>query len=87
MSRFTIGKNHTNSVNSKGQYDIIEFLTDHREDFKYIYNVSVGKFESRVTTQIDCESLFSQAVHLAHPNCNRTTVKIFEMLVMSKHQI
>ena len=40
-----------------------------------------------ITTEIDCESLFSQAGHAAQPNRNRTVVETFERLVIAKHSV
>ena len=39
------------------------------------------------TTEVDCESLFSQAVHAAQHNHNRTVAETFERLVMAKHRM
>ena len=50
----TSGKNHVDHVNAKGKYDIIEFLTDHNEDFKYLYSFSVGKLALHITTEVNC---------------------------------
>ena len=38
-----------------------------------------------ITTEVDCESLFSQTGHLSHPNRARTIAETFERLSMSKH--
>ena len=40
-----------------------------------------------VTTEVDCESLFSQAGHAAHPNRNRTVAETFERLAMGAHRL
>eukprot|EP00956_Cyclotella_meneghiniana_P014696 scaffold22128_cov73-Cyclotella_meneghiniana.AAC.3 len=37
-----------------------------------------------ITTEVDCESLFSQAGHAAHPNCNRTVAETFERQVLNE---
>ena len=74
-------------MNAKGKYDIVEFLIDHCKAFKSLYCFDVGKLELQKTTELDCESLFSQAGHLSHTNCSRTTPDNFERLVMEKHRI
>ena len=74
---FTTGENNADYVNANGKYDIIKFLTNHRKDFNSLYNVAVEILLSRIKTGIYCESLFSQAVHLSHPNCIRNTVDTF----------
>ena len=51
-------------MNTKGKYDKVEFLTDHRKDFKYLCNVAVGQLEPQITTEVECESLFSHDGHL-----------------------
>ena len=84
---FPSGKNHTDYVNAKGKYDIVGFITDHCEDFKFVYNFSVGKQALHITTEVYCEYLFSQAGHLLHPNCIRTIAETFEILVMVEHII
>ena len=53
-----LGKN-VDYVNAKGNYDIVEFLIDHCEAFKSLYNFAVGKLELQKTTELDCEYLFS----------------------------
>ena len=40
-----------------------------------------------ITTEVDCESLFSQTGHLSHPNRARTIAETFERLSMSKHRL
>ena len=81
----SLGKNHAHYVNAKGKYDIVEFLTDHCGDFKYLYNFAVGGFAPHIKTKVGLESLFSQSFHILHPNHSRTTADTFEMLVMENH--
>ena len=45
---YCIGKNNAYCVNAKGKYDIVEFLTDHCKDFKYLYNVNVGQLAPHI---------------------------------------
>ena len=63
-SRFTIGKNYAYCVNSKGKYDIVEFIIGHRKDFKYLYNIAVVKLAPQITTKVVCGSLFAQYSHI-----------------------
>ena len=74
-------------MNGKGKYDKIEFLTNHCKDFKYLYNVAVGKFAPHITCEVDCKYLFSHPDHISHPNSSMTMVENFVRLVMEKHQI
>eukprot|EP00804_Cyclotella_cryptica_P019955 CCRYP_007840-RA/>CCRYP_007840-RA protein AED:0.04 eAED:0.11 QI:0/0/0/0.66/1/1/3/0/292 len=46
-----------------------------------------GTLAPHITTEVDCESLFSQAGHAAHPNHNRTVAETLEPLVMGKHRL
>ena len=47
----------------------------------------VGRLAAHITTEVDCESFFIQAVHAAQPNRNRTVAETFERLVMAKHAL
>ena len=47
----------------------------------------IGTLAPHITTEVDCESLFSQAGHAAHPNRNRTISETFERLAMGKHGV
>ena len=62
-------------MNAKGKYDIVDFLTDIWKYFKYLYNVAVGKLAPHITTEVDCESLFSQNGHISQTNNSRTTAE------------
>ena len=42
---------------------------------------------SHLTTEVDCESLFSQAGHQSHPERGRTIAETFERLVIGKHRL
>ena len=57
-----------------GYYDLVKFFQDHLTIFN-------------ITTEVDCESLFSQAGHAAHPSRNRTVAETFERLVIAKHRL
>ena len=69
-------KNHSDYVNAKGKYDIVEFITDCCKYFKYLYNVAVGQLEPHITT--------GQDGYLSHPNISRNTANNFQILVMEK---
>ena len=84
-SDLPMGKNHSDYVNTNGKYDIVEFITDHCKDLKYLYNVAVGKLAPPITTEVDCEYLFTMAFHISHQKHSRTTVETFEILVIAKH--
>ena len=54
------GKNHVDYIDSKGYYDIIKYNLDHEEYFPAMGVTVVGKLGPHLTTEVDCESLFSQ---------------------------
>ena len=74
-------------MNAKGKYDTVEFRTNNLEDLKYLYNVAMGELSLRKTTEVDCDYLFGRSGHIYHPNCSKTTVETFDILVIEKHQI
>jgi hypothetical protein len=40
-----------------------------------------------ITTEVDCESLFSQAGHYNHPRRARTNIRMYERLVVGNHRL
>ena len=81
------GKNHADYIDSKGYYDIIKYNLDHEEYFPAMGVTVVGKLGPHLTTEVDCESLFSQAGHQSHPERGRTIAETFERLVIGKHRL
>ena len=72
--------------NSKGKYDLVKYFWDHKDTFPGLSKVFIGTLAPHITTEVDCESLFSQAEHASHhPNCNRTVAETF--VVMGKHRL
>ncbi|KAL7529589.1 hypothetical protein ACHAXR_005811, partial [Thalassiosira sp. AJA248-18] len=82
-------------VNEKGHFDLITYVHDHstisalvaKPPFVAVGNVIIGQLAPHSTTEVDCESLFSQAGHASQPNRNRTTAETFERQVMAKHRL
>ena len=70
-----------------GNYDIVKHSIDHSDIFKGLSNVIIGQLAPHITTEVDCESLFSQAGHLSQPNRSRTVAETFERLVQAKHRL
>ena len=62
-------------------------FSDHKFHFPGLSTVVVGQLSPHITTEVDCESLFSQAGHLSHPNRSRTVAETFERLIMAKHRL
>ena len=81
------GFNHADYIDGKGNYDIVSFFKDHENKFPALFKVGVGQLGPHITTEVDCESLFSQAGHLSDPLRNRTKTENFERLVMAKHRM
>ena len=81
------GYNHANYIDSRGKYDTVEYFREHEKVFPGLSKVFIGSLAPHINTEVDCESLFSQAGHLAHPNRNRTVAETFEHLVMAKHRL
>jgi len=66
------GKNYADYIDKKGNYNIVKYFQDHNRTFPGLSKVFIGTLAPHITTEVDCESLFSQAGHAAHPNHNRT---------------
>ena len=47
--------------------------------------VCVGQIRPHISTEVDCESLFSEAGFLADPRRSHTDVCLYERLVIVKH--
>ena len=62
-------------------------MEHHNSMFRGLENVFVRQLAPHITTEVDCESLFSQAGHSAQPNRNRTVAETLERLVMDKHHM
>ena len=65
----------------------MSFFIEHETTFPFLSKVIIGQLAPHITTEVDCESLFSQAGHLSHPNRNRTVAETFERLVTAKHRL
>ncbi len=82
-------------VNRKGHFDLVNYVMDHsiatsikkKPPFVGTGNVIIGQLAPHIDTEVDCESLFSQAGHLSQPNRSRTTAETFERMVMAKHRL
>jgi hypothetical protein len=82
------GKNHADYVDKKnGYYDVVKYLEDFSHMYPAIHCVGVGQTCSHITTEVDCESLFSQAGHYNHPRRARTNIRMYERLVVGKHRL
>ena len=80
-------KNHADCVDKSGYYDVVKYLEEFSDIFPAINCVGVGQTCSHITTEIDCESLFSQAGHFNHQRCARTKIHMYEHLVVGKHHL
>ena len=78
------GKNHADYMSKTGWYNITQYLIDHKEIFPGIYRVGVGQCAPHSTTEVNCESLFSQSGNQSDAN---TKTQTFERLVIAKHRV
>ena len=81
------GLNHANYIDKKGYYAIDRFFSDCEGVFKALSKVVIGVLSPHITTEVDCESLFSMAGHQNHPNRNRLAAEGYERMVMAKHRM
>ena len=83
------GRNHADYIDGKDYYDIVQYNLDHEEEFPGCCTIIVGQLSPHRTTEVDCESLFSQVGHQSRssPNRNRQVAELFERLVMGKHRL
>jgi hypothetical protein len=79
--------NHANYVDDKGHYNLVQYLEDHRAIFPGIYEVGIGQLCPHITTEVDCESLFSEAGFVAEPRRASTNNRLYERLVITKHRL
>ena len=70
--------NHAQYIDKSGHYDIFSYLFDHKKIFPGIFHVGVGQICPHVTTEVDCESVFSQAGFLANARRAKTLVRFYE---------
>ena len=80
-------RNHADYVDKKGYYDIAKYLDDMKTKFPSISNVGTGQLCPHISTEVDCESLFSQAGFMSHPRRARTNLRMYERMVMCKHRL
>ena len=79
------GKNHADYVDKDGRYDTVKYLLDMQKKIPSISNVGIGQYAPHITTEVDCESLFSQAGLLVEARQSRTDICMYERLVVGKH--
>ena len=81
------GNNYADCVDCQGLFNILRYLQDFKEYFPALYHVGVGQFCPHTTTDVDCESLFSQAGFLSEPRQERLGIRMYEHLVVGKHRL
>ncbi|KAL7474787.1 hypothetical protein ACHAW6_000739 [Cyclotella cf. meneghiniana] len=77
-------RNHADYVDERG-YDIVCYLTDFADRFPSLYHVCIGQLSPHISTEVDCESLFSQAGCMSHPRRAHTNIRTNEWLMIGKH--
>ena len=78
------GHNHAEYVNDKGYYDLIQYNLDHQFEFPGLSTIIIGQLGPHITTEVDCESLFSMAGHLSHPNRNSKASIVTDLLLQDQ---
>ena len=81
------GRNHADYIDKNGDYDIVRYLTEFAERYPALSHVGIGQLAPHVTTEVDCESLFSQSGFLSHPRRANTDIRTYECLVTGKHRL
>ena len=81
------GRNHADYVDKSGGYDIVHYLIDFEDRFPALTHVGIGQLAPHITTEVDCESLFSQSGFLSHPRRAQTNTRTYERLVIGKHRL
>ena len=78
---------HADYVYEKGGYDIVRYLTDFADRFPSLYHVGIDQLCPHISTEVDCDSLFSQAGFMSHPRRAHTNIRTYERLVIGKHRL
>ena len=79
--------NHANFIDKSGHYDLMSYLDLLREECPAIYEIGRGLVGSHVSSEVDCESLFSQADLVADSRRSCMDIRFYERLVMAKHRL
>lgn len=80
-------RNHADYVDKSGYYMIAKYLDDFQKVLPSISNIGTGQLCLHISTEVDCESLFSQAGFMSHPRRARTAIRMYKHLVMGKHRL
>jgi len=65
----------------------VKYLVDHKKDFPALNSVGIGVCCPHLSTEVDCESLFSQAGFASQPRRTQTGIQNYERLVVTKHRM
>ena len=79
--------NYADYVTKSGDYDLCRMFTGCKNFYPAGEAIFNGKLAHHVTTEVDCESLFSQAGYVAEPRRSQTDVRTYERLVVVKHRM
>ena len=79
------GNKHAYYVDFRLLYNTVRYLQDFKEDFPVLFHVVFSQFYPHITTDLDFESLFSQAGFVSEPRRARTGIRIHKCLVFGKH--
>ena len=79
--------NHANFIDKTGHYDLMSYLDLVRDECPSIYEVGRGLVGSHVSSEVDCESLFSQADLVADARRSSMDIRFYERMVIAKHRL
>ena len=65
----------------------MQLFVDHKKILPALYNVAVDQLVPHITTEVECEYLFSQEGHLYYPIHFSTKTKTFELLLIAEHRM
>ena len=81
------GHNLADFVNGLGHFDLVRFFTLHERELPALNSVVLGQIAPHISTEVDCESLFSEAGFLADSRRSRMGVRYYERMVILKHRL
>ena len=86
-SDYRSGSNLADFIDDQGHFDLIAFFVAHKRELSAMNSIIIGQLAPHISTEVDCESLFSEAGFLADKRRSRIGVSYYEHLVTLKHRL
>ena len=86
-SDYRSGSNLADFIDDQGHFDLIAFFVAHKRELPALNSIVIGQLAPHISTEVDCESLFSEAGFLADKRRSRIGVRYYERLVTLKHRL